>query len=84
MGFLGGVGAQQIVGGVPAGNVLGDQVRADKFAQQAASRRFSYCGEAGGGGDADVGAGMQAQQPEQLRRRGAELLVGPGEHRPHT
>ena len=36
VGLLGGVGAQQVVEGVPAGDVLGDQVRAGQLAQQAA------------------------------------------------
>ena len=40
-GLLGGVGAQQVVEGVPAGDVLGDQVRAGQLAQQAAGLGLS-------------------------------------------
>ena len=39
-------------------------------------------GQAGRGRDGDVGAGVEAQQPEHPRRVRAELPVGPGEHRP--
>ena len=38
-GLLGGVGAQQVMEGVTAGGVLGDQVRAGKFGQQVARLR---------------------------------------------
>ena len=70
VGLLGGVGTQQVVEGVPAGDVLGDQVGAGQFAQQVAGVGLSYGGEAGGGGDADVGAGVDAQQPEHPRGLG--------------
>jgi hypothetical protein len=40
-GLLGGVGAQQVMQGVPAGHVLGDQVRAGQLAQQAARASLS-------------------------------------------
>jgi len=36
VGLFGGVGAQQVVKGVPARGMLGDQVGAGQFAQQAA------------------------------------------------
>ena len=38
-GLLGGVGAQQVMEGVTAGGVLGDQVRAGQFGQQVARLR---------------------------------------------
>jgi hypothetical protein len=47
VGLLGGVGAQQVMEGVPARNVLGDQVRAGQLAQQAADIGPGSSGEAG-------------------------------------
>ena len=40
----GGVGAEQVVEGIPAGDVLRDQVRAGQLAQQAAGGRLLYSG----------------------------------------
>jgi len=51
VGLLGGVGAQQVVEGVPAGDVLGDQVGAGQLAQQGAGLVLGAAGETGGGGD---------------------------------
>ena len=79
-GLIGGVGAQQVVEGVPAGCVLGDQAVAGQFTKQAAGLGLVDRGKAGGGADADVRAGVEAQQPEHAGRISAELPVGPGEH----
>src|SRR4029453_15524033 len=81
VGEVGGVGAEQVVQGVAAGGVLGDQVRAGEFGQQPARFARGLAGEAGRGGGGDVGAGVQAEQPEQPGRRWGEGGVGPGEHR---
>ena len=79
---LSGVGAEQVVAGEPAGNVLGQQVRPGQLAEPAASLVRRQAGHAGRGSGADVRAGMQPEQPEQPRRSRVELLVGPGEHGP--
>jgi hypothetical protein len=44
-------------------------MRTGQLAQQAPGVGFGRCGQAGGGGHADAGAGMQAQQPEHPRGR---------------
>jgi hypothetical protein len=63
----GGVGAEQIVEGKSPGSVLGDQVGAGQLAHQLAGFGVADPGEAGGGWGRYVGAGVQAQQPEQAR-----------------
>jgi len=68
-GLLGGVGAQQIVEGVPAGDVLGQQAGAGQPGQCLAGLVCGDGGQAGGGGGGDIGSGVQAQQPEHPRRR---------------
>ena len=55
--LLGGVGAQQIVAGIPAGDMLGDQVGAGQFRQQAPGQCLLEAGQAGGGRRCDVGPG---------------------------
>ncbi|OLB65273.1 MAG: hypothetical protein AUI10_07495 [Actinobacteria bacterium 13_2_20CM_2_72_6] len=75
---LGGVRPQEIVHGVPAGLVLGQQVRARQLGEQR-RRGFAGTGEAGGGRHRDVRAGMQREQPEEAGRGRAEGPVGPGE-----
>jgi hypothetical protein len=59
--LAGGVGAEQVVEGVPAGGVLGDQAVAGKFAQEAAGFGLLGGGQARSGGDAGVRAAVQAQ-----------------------
>jgi hypothetical protein len=83
-GLGGGVGTQQVVEGIPARGVLADQVGPGELAEHAARLWHGRGGEAGGGGDAVVGAGMQTEQPEHPRRGVTELPVGPGEHRADT
>ena len=77
---LSSVGAEQVMGGEPAGNVLGQQVCPGQLAEPAASFVQWQAGHAGRGSGADVRAGVQPEQPEQPRRRRIELLVGPGEY----
>jgi hypothetical protein len=71
-----GVGAQQVVHRVPAGPVLGDQVRADQLVQQ---RRGEVGRDPGAprGGQTEVGAGMQAERAEQGGRVRAQRPVRP-------
>jgi hypothetical protein len=66
-GLGGGVSPEQVVEGVPAGGVLGDQVDSGQLAQQPAGLGLACSSEAGGGWDGDVGAGVQAEQPEHPR-----------------
>jgi hypothetical protein len=72
------------VEGIAAGGVLGDQVRAGELGQQRPHLRDRDASEAGGGAGREVGAGVEPEQPEQLRRASAEGVVGPGEHRPQV
>jgi len=81
LGLLGGIGAEQVVEGVAAGRLLGEQVRAGQLGQRRAGPVRLDRGEAGRGGEADVRPRVQAQQPEQPRRGGAQRAVGPREHR---
>jgi hypothetical protein len=83
-GQIGGVGAQQVVEGVPAGCVLGDQVRVRQLVDQDPGPGRRERGEAGGCGGGDVRAGVQAEQPEHPCRSRTEILVGPGEHHPEA
>jgi hypothetical protein len=80
VGQLGGVGAQQVVQGVPAGVVFGEQTGPHQFGQQGAGLIHGKGGEAGRGGYADAGSGVQAEQPEQPGGGWGEGLVGPGEY----
>jgi hypothetical protein len=82
VGLLGGVGTEQVVEGVPARGVLGEQVRAGQLGQRSAGPVWRDRGQARRGGAGDIGARMQAQQPEHPRRVVAQGAVGPGEHRP--
>src|SRR5262249_58321980 len=75
-----GVGGEQVVQGVPAGGGLDDQVGPGQLGYQRTYPSHRQGGEAGRGRGGDVGAGMQAEQPEQPRRVGRQCLVGPGEH----
>jgi len=74
VGLLGCVGAQQVVEGVPAGEVLGDQVRAGQLAQQAAGVGLGYGGEQpaparpGAGGPSDSSAAGPRRSSRPTRR----------------
>ena len=63
-GLLGGVRADQVVQGVPARGVLGDQVGTGQLGEVPAGLRQPDTGQAGCGGARDVRAGVQAEQPE--------------------
>ena len=62
--LFGGVGPEQVVEGVPAGAVLGEQMPAGQLGQPLAGLVRRDPGEAGRRADGDVRAGVQAQQPE--------------------
>jgi hypothetical protein len=53
-----GVGPEQVVEGVPAGTVFGEQVPKGQFGQQRANPARRDTGQAGRGADGDVWAGM--------------------------
>ena len=80
--LLGGVGAQQVVAGVPARDVFSEQVRPGQLGQEHACLSRCDGGEAGHGGCGEVRAGVQAQQAEQPGGVGAQGPVGPREHGP--
>jgi hypothetical protein len=61
VGELGGVGAEQVVQGVPAGGVLVDQVGGDQPVEQQFRRLLGEGGEGGGGRQAHVGPGRDAE-----------------------
>ncbi len=67
--------------GKPAGEVLGDQVRASQFVQQTAGIGRGYPGNTGCRRDRYVGARVDTQPPEHPRGLAAELPGGPGEYR---
>jgi len=79
-GEFAGVGAEQVVEAEPTGCLLGQQVRPCQFGEPRAGLLLRHAGQAGRGVDADVGTGVQPQQPEQPRGVRAELIVGPREH----
>ena len=83
-GLVGGVGAEQFVDDVPAGEVLGQDVSTGEFAEQAAGRGLVQAGHTGGRVRGDLCAWVQAEQPEHTRRPGCKLLIGPGEQRAHA
>ncbi|MCP9951979.1 hypothetical protein LUX33_28435 [Actinomadura madurae] len=75
---FGRVGAQQVVAGVAARGVLGQQVGTGQVGQRNPHPRGRDAREAGGGADRALGAGMQpGHQPEQPRRRLVERVVRP-------
>ncbi|HUZ38012.1 MAG TPA: hypothetical protein VMV17_16950, partial [Streptosporangiaceae bacterium] len=61
-GLFGDVGTKQVVEGVPAGDVLGEQVLANQFGQRCTGLVWLDRGQAGHGGQGDVRAAVQAQQ----------------------
>lgn len=81
-GLFSGVSAQQVVEGITARSLFGEQVRAGQFGQQGAGMAGRDAGQVGCGGCADAGAGVQAQRPEQPGGAGAQGAVGPGEYCP--
>src|SRR5439155_22869821 len=70
---------QQVVQGIAARDVLGEQVGTDEFGQQRAYPLDRYRREAGRGGRGEVRPGVQPEQPEQPGRVGRQRLVRPGE-----
>ena len=82
VGQFGGVVAKEVMEGVPARGVLGEQVRADQFGQQFASAGRRYPGQARQRRQCDIRPRMQAEKPEEAGRLSAQRPVGPGEHRP--
>jgi hypothetical protein len=82
-GLLGCVGAKEVVHAVPARPGGLDQVRAGEQIKHRAGPFHRGGRERGGGVPLEAGAGVQAQQPERAGGTGVQVLVGPGEHRPH-
>jgi hypothetical protein len=78
-GQLGGVDPQQVVERVAPGGVLGEQVQAGQLAQRRQGRREGAPGQRRGGVDGQVRPRVQAEQPEQAGRLGAQRAVRPGE-----
>ena len=56
--------ARQVVEGVAAGDLLGDELRGGQLGQRLAGGPGRQAGQGGGGRGRDVRAGMHAQQPE--------------------
>src|SRR5690606_39521982 len=79
---LRGVRTQQIVKRVTAGRVFFQEVSPGELGQQGTDLPRRQPGEAGGGRDADVRAGMDAEEPEQPRRLRLERVVRPREDGP--
>jgi hypothetical protein len=76
-GAFGGVGAQQVMQPVPARCRLLQQVHLGERLQQPGGARRADLGERGGGRDADVRSGVQAEQPEHAGGRGRQGAVRP-------
>ena len=70
-GLLGGVGTEQVVAAIAAGRVLSEQVGPGELAEGLPGLGGCHPGQAGGGQRADVGPGMQAEQPEHPGGSGA-------------
>lgn len=81
-GQLGGVHPQQVVHCPATRPAGGDEVRAGQVGQRPADLARRAGGQADGGVEGDVRAGVQAQEPEQPGGRLAERAVRPGEDRP--
>jgi hypothetical protein len=82
MGQFSGVGAQQVMEGVTARFVLGEQVGLAQFGEQAADLGQGEAGQAGGGVEGDIRARGQAEQPEHPCCLRGQLPAGPGERGP--
>jgi hypothetical protein len=78
--LLGGVGAEQVVKGIPALRPLGDQVGAGECVQCLPGLAHRDRCQAGGSRGGDIGARVQAEQAEHQARFGAKLLGGPAEN----
>ena len=78
------VPAEQIVQGVPAGPVFGEQVRLDQPVEAVPGLPEWHAGEARGGGGVNVRPGVQAQQTEGAGRVWRQVLVGVGERGPQA
>ena len=68
---------------IPARPGLLDQVRPDEQVQHRAGLPGGGAGERGDRVTVEVGAGLQAQQPERQGRHRVQVLVRPREHCPH-
>jgi len=72
-----GVGADQVVKGVPSGPVLGDQSGAGQLGHQPVRLVGWSAEQAGGGSSRDVSGRLQRQQPEKAAGPRAEVMVRP-------
>ncbi len=79
-GLVGGIQADQVVHPVAARNLLLDERDPLQGPQQRPGLAGGQGGQAGGGGQADVRARGNAQQPEDPRLLRGEGVVGPGQH----
>jgi hypothetical protein len=82
-GEMGRVIAQQVVEGEPAGNMLDEHAGLGQFGEQSSRRVGCQPGQASCGQCVRVLARVQAKQAEQLRGRGSQCLVGPGQDGAH-
>jgi hypothetical protein len=63
-GLVGGVGTEQVVKGVPAGDALSQHLGAAELTEHATARGFIHPGQAGSGARSEIVDGVQADQPE--------------------
>ncbi len=80
---LAGIGAQQVVEVEAVVRGLAEQVGGGEAAQAARRGRVGVQ-QRRGGADADVGSGVQAEEPEGAAPGFAQGAVGPGERRAHV
>ena len=78
-----GVGAQQVVHPVASRAADLDEVRSHQHVQHPLRVRAAGAGQGGDGGQAQLPRWLRAEQAEQPRGVGRQVVVGPGEHRPH-
>ncbi|OLB76527.1 MAG: hypothetical protein AUI14_18550 [Actinobacteria bacterium 13_2_20CM_2_71_6] len=76
----GGIGAQQVVLAVPGDPDGFDEMRADEHVQQPPGLVEVGTQQGRCGVGVQIRAGMQAEQPEEGRRRGRQPVVRPGQH----
>jgi hypothetical protein len=74
IGPLGGVGTKQVVEGRPAGDRLADQICCPELGQRLPGQLRWDSGQAGGGREGDIGAGMNAEQPEHPCRGAGQAV----------
>jgi hypothetical protein len=84
VGEFGRVGTQQVVAGVPAEPVLGEQAGSRQFAESGPGPPPGNPGHARGGRQRYVRTDMNAEQAEHRRGRRAQTAVGPGQHDAHA